>query len=279
MERKRIFIVVKTYPTISAKYAELVCTAGVLEDGAWIRLYPLPFRKLEIEQKFKKYSWINIDVERNQGDFRPETYRVLNMDSIVVEETPKSKNTPWDYRKEIIFKNKKIYTSIQELITLAKTDLTSLAVFKPTEIMDFVIEKTDRDWPKEKVEILKAESMQYSLFQSPEQVANEYKLAKKVPYKFSYHFKDDTGTESTLMIEDWEIGMLYFHCLENAKGDEQTATEKVKEKYFKEYLTKDLYLFLGTTKQFHNIAPNPFIIIISVFPPPKDDQGNLFGDE
>ncbi len=51
IEKKRVYIVVKTYPTISDKYAELVCTAGVLEDGSWIRLYPIPFRKLEINQK------------------------------------------------------------------------------------------------------------------------------------------------------------------------------------------------------------------------------------
>ena len=31
-EKKRIYILVKTYPTISEKYSELVCTAGVLED-------------------------------------------------------------------------------------------------------------------------------------------------------------------------------------------------------------------------------------------------------
>jgi hypothetical protein len=277
MERRRIFIVVKTYPTISKKYAELVCTAGIQDDGSWIRLYPLPFRKLDIEQKFQKYTWVNIDVEKNEKDFRPETYRVLNMDSIVVEEMPQSKNTPWDYRKEIIFKNKKIHTSIQELIDLAKTEKTSLAVFKPAEIIDFVIEHTDRDWPKEKIEILQSESEQLSLFQSPEQVANEFKVVNKVPYKFSYRFKDEMGIKSTLMIEDWEIGMLYFHCLERAGGDEGAAVEKVKEKYLTDFLTKDMYFFLGTTKQFHNIAPNPFIII-GVFYPPKDKQGSLFGE-
>jgi len=39
MERKRIYITVKTYPTLSEKYAELVCTAGISEDGLCI--YPL----------------------------------------------------------------------------------------------------------------------------------------------------------------------------------------------------------------------------------------------
>ena len=51
IEKKRIYILVKTYPTISEKYAELVCTAGILEDGSWIRLYPMPFRLLTDDQK------------------------------------------------------------------------------------------------------------------------------------------------------------------------------------------------------------------------------------
>jgi hypothetical protein len=54
MERKRIYITVKTYPTLSEKFAELVCTAGISEDGSWIRLYPLPFRKLDNDQEERK---------------------------------------------------------------------------------------------------------------------------------------------------------------------------------------------------------------------------------
>ena len=52
IEKKRIYIIVKTYPTISDKYSELVCTAGVLEDVSWIRLYPIPFRNIH-GYKFK----------------------------------------------------------------------------------------------------------------------------------------------------------------------------------------------------------------------------------
>lgn len=51
-EIKRVLITVKTYPTISKKYDELVCTAGILEDGTWIRIYPLPFRKLDYENRY-----------------------------------------------------------------------------------------------------------------------------------------------------------------------------------------------------------------------------------
>jgi hypothetical protein len=55
-ETKRVFIVVKTYPTISGKYAELVCTAGVLEDGSWIRLYPVVVKEVVAFSRLKHYA-------------------------------------------------------------------------------------------------------------------------------------------------------------------------------------------------------------------------------
>jgi hypothetical protein len=69
--------------------------------------------------------------------------------------------------------------------------------------------------------------------------------------------------------------MLYLHCLEKADGDENKALEKVKQKYFDEFIKTDLYFFLGTTLEFHRMAPNPFIII-GIFHPPIDKQGVLF---
>ncbi|MDR1973395.1 MAG: hypothetical protein LBQ31_01835 [Bacteroidales bacterium] len=46
-------------------------------------------------------------------------------------------------------------------------------------------------------------------------------------------------------------------------------------KYDEFVKTRDLYFFLGTTKQFHNVSPNPFIII-GTFYPKKETQGYLF---
>jgi hypothetical protein len=277
MERKRIFIAVKTYPTISKKHVELVCTAGVLEDGAWIRLYPVRFRTLDIEQKYPKYAWIEADIERNLSDFRPETYRIVDPESITVVDRLHYKQTPWGMRKEIIFKNKEIFTNLERLILLAKTEGTSLAVFKPTHIRDFKIEQTEREWPKDTLKILELQSRQLSMFQSPEEFAIDFRVADKIPYKFSYRFSDDSGRESTLMIEDWEIGMLYRNCLKNANGDENQAVEQVRQKYYDYFLKeKDLYFFLGTTREFHNVAPNPFIIV-GVFYPPISHQTDLFG--
>jgi len=54
--RKKILITVKTYPTLSKKYDELVCTAGIDEHGNWYRLYPIPFRKIDYDKRYKKYQ-------------------------------------------------------------------------------------------------------------------------------------------------------------------------------------------------------------------------------
>ena len=98
---------------------------------------------------------------------------------------------------------------------------------------------------------------------------------KKLPYKFSYVFEDNQGMESTLMIEDWETGALFWKMLSSLR-DEDLACQAVKKKYLDDFArTKDLYFYLGTTQQFHFVGPNPFIII-GTFHPKPITQGKLF---
>ena len=83
MTRNReIFITIKTYPTLSKKYDELVCTAGILDDGSWARIYPLPFRNLDYEKRYRKYQWMSVPLTKNTSDPRPESYKVGNIDQI-----------------------------------------------------------------------------------------------------------------------------------------------------------------------------------------------------
>jgi hypothetical protein len=277
-EKKRVFILVKTYPTISEKYSELVCTAGVLEDGSWIRLYPMPFRLLNDDQKYPKYTWVQVNAERNTSDFRPESYRP-DISTMIVEPKPDKPN--WDERRKIIFKNKQVYTSLQALINEAKSPAkTSLAVFKPTKILKFVIEPDNREWDSEKIASIQSQSRQVNMFKTIEEIEEEFRVVQKIPYKFSYRFEDDSGKQSTLMVEDWEIGMLYLHCLWKADNNDEIATQKVKKKYFDTFVKRDLHFFLGTTKQYHNFALNPFIIIGVCCPPMPlpNQQMNLFDE-
>jgi len=273
MPLTKVLITVKTYPSLSSKYDELVCTAGFLEDGSWIRIYPIQFRKKSYNEQYSKYEWIEIDLEKNKSDFRPESYRPKSHDTPIRILNKIGTEQNWALRKEIVLK--KVYTNLKQLIKEAhdKSIKTSLAVFKPSKINAFVVKPVSREWDKEKLLKLEAERMQFNLFEQPE---NPFAVVRKLPYKFSYEIEDDEGTKSTMMIEDWEIGQLYWRCFAKYKGNESKAIEDVQKKYFADFAkTKDLHLFLGTSQLHHYVSNNPFMII-GTFHPKYDDQLSLF---
>jgi len=272
----RVLITVKTYPTLSSKYEELVCTAGFLENGDWIRIYPVQFRKKSYNEQYKKYDWVELDLVKNGSDFRPESYRPVSHDSeFTIVSNIGPDGASWDDRRKFVLK--KVYTNLTSLIAEAKdrTISTSLAVFKPKEIKQVIVEPCEREWSREKLETLK----QLNIFDS---IATEKpKVVRKLPYKFSYRFMDDAGKEASLMIEDWELGQLYWNCLSRHEGpDRETkACNDVVQKYFHDFAkTKDLHFFLGTSLQYHLVGPNPFIIIGTFHPKHVkiNPQGSLF---
>jgi hypothetical protein len=274
MLRKKILITVTTYPLPSRSHDELVCTAGMLENGEWIRIYPVPLSFLgdlrgSGQVQSIKYNWIEIDLKRRTDDFRPESHSPLNYDfrDLKILERIDTKNN-WAERKQICLQN--VYTNMERLIDDSKEPKNiSLAVFKPTSIIKLDWEETDREWKNEWKDLRK----QGDLFASDK---DPEILIPKLPYKFSYVFKDETGKQRKLMVEDWEIGALYWNCLRAANGNENVALQKVKEKYEDEFKVKDTHFFLGTTREWHmRRAKNPFVII-GVFYPKKELQGSLF---
>lgn len=274
MAKTKVLITVKTYPALSSKYDELVCTAGFLEDGTWIRIYPIQFRKKSFEEQYKKYDWIEIDLVKNTSDFRKESFRPISYDTEIKILNHLDTKSNWLLRKKIVFKNK-VHIDIDKLITEAKNReiMTSLAVFKPTEIVDFTVEEVERDWDKKKLEKLKQERSS-NLFAKEEE--DLFEVVKKLPYKFSYVLRDSNRKQSKMMIEDWEIGQLYWNCLARHEGNEAKAVEDVKKKYFDDFAkTKDLHLFLGTSQLHHFTGKNPFMII-GTFHPKIEIQQSLF---
>lgn len=268
MALTKVLITVKTYPTISGKYDELVCTAGFLEDGTWIRIYPVPFRKRAYAEQYKKYDWIELDLVKNTSDFRPESYRPKTLDTEikVIGHIDPARN--WEERKRYCLG--KVYENLTELIAEAKNKEigTSLAVFKPTEFLDFYAEPVEREWNAKQ----KATLAQQNLFENKD----EFEVVKKLPYRFKFRYKDNEGRESNMMIEDWETGQLFWNCLAKHEGNEQKAIEDVRKKYFDDFAkTKDLYFYLGTTKSNHYVSHNPFMII-GTFHPKKETQMKLF---
>lgn len=278
MAKTKVLITVKTYPNISSKYDELVCTAGFREDGSMIRIYPIPFRKLDYNKQYAKYQWIELDLIKNESDFRPESYTmpdrlfqgITTLDKIGTEDN-------WQKRKDIVFKNG-YYDDMALLLSEAKdaNNRKSLAVFKPEKILGLVVQKDKKEYNPQKVEKILNKRAQLSIFEQDTDNRDDiFEIVKKLPYKFRYRFQDKKGKISTLMIEDWEIGQLYWNCFDKY-GSEDIAIQKVKEQYEQNFLkNKDIYFFLGTTKRWHNVSPNPFLII-GVFYPKYEGQQKLF---
>jgi hypothetical protein len=182
---ERILITVKTYPTISKTYGELVCTAGLREDGSWIRVYPVTFRQLDDARRYKKWSWVELELTRNPKDPRPESHRPVDLSAMqVVDEIPPGKD--WQARKDIVLGKGHVYYDLGQIIELANAqNALSLATFRPAKILDFIIEDAEREWDRDTIAILQNRARQGDFFVSPEEIEEQFKVVNKVPFKFS----------------------------------------------------------------------------------------------
>ncbi len=261
LEKSKILITVKTYPNLSTKHTETVCTAGFREDGSWVRIYPISYRHMEKGQKFGKYQWIEADIVRDTRDPRPESYKLTS------EITPLNRidtKNQWLKRKDITLQN--VYTDLAKLIDEARdiSISTSLAVFKPHKIIAFHVEKVDSKLEKS----ISKKQLAMQLDKSSATI-----LADKVPYKFYYTIIDENGKRSRMQILDWEIYQLCRKLIRKYGQKKHVIYTHLKAKYFDEFTAKrDIHLFLGTNRYWHiRRSKNPFMIV-GVFYPPKDNE-------
>lgn len=220
--------------------------------------------KKSYQEQYSKYEWIELDLVKNTRDPRPESYRPVSHDTPikVLGRIPPDGDT-WIDRRKIVLN--KVYTNLTQLIGEAKNKdiCTSLAVFKPTRIIDFIWEEVEREWSEDKL----VQFQQLNLFQSFDET--KFEVVKKLPFKFSFRYEDDHGKQSTTMIEDWETGELYWNCLRRNDGNEQKACNDVRKKYLDDFSrTKDLHFFLGSSQLHHFTGKNPFLIIGTFHPKP-----------
>ena len=268
MKKERVLVLVKTYPSPSKKYIETVCTAGLREDGSWIRIFPVPYRVNGIVQPFSKYQWIECNVDKTDPskDGRPESHHLEGQIKILGQPIPTTEN--WELRRRAVLDKARVFTNIKSLISAAKANERTLAIFKPATITLRCVKAAKV--PDERiVRAAQIEAHQLDLFESNDWRDN-FKFAEHIPYDFKYEVTDDEGATATWKILDWELGALFYGTKEST-GDIEKAKEDVIKKYDKDFLSnkKDLYLYLGTINgsQKRN-WPNPWTII-GVAPFPK----------
>lgn len=273
MPKARVLITVKTYPLPTNDHGEVVCTAGLLDSGKWVRIYPIP-SSMYGDKKYPKYGWVELDLVKHPTDRRLESYMPRNGLNEPMKLIGKlGTDDYWAARKEFVYKE--VFTSMEELIFLYKSEDRSLGTLKPLKIIDFIIDKAERAWKPQRL----AKLNQLGLFELDDTGQAQYrKPIKKLPYEFKYKLlsKGDIKPR-TLSIHDWEIGALFWKSLMQTDGDEDAASMLVRQRYFDEFVTqKDILLFLGTNYVFHRRrVDNPFMII-GVFYPTKTQQMSLF---
>ena len=265
-KEKRILMTVKTYPTPSKNYVETVCTAGITEEGNWIRLYPVKFRHLSENQKFGVFTWITAQVTKTDGrDKRPESYRI-ETDSICID---RKLDPQKDIEEKLRYLRPLIKYSVDEIDLEYQKDMTSLALLKPKCMDDFIIERHETpDWTDEELTKLN----QMDLFAKED----DRKALKKVPYRFFayFHCHDKNCPGHRKMITAWDFNWSYFIYRLNY-STENIALQNLKEAWMKKFTEdKDGYLFLGTTH------PYPSFITIGYFSYPlsyiKESNNHIF---
>jgi hypothetical protein len=265
MENRKILIATKTYPSISTKYKETVCTAGILLDDEenplqWIRIYPIRYRYLEFDKRYPRWAIISAKIEKNDKDYRSESFKIVDDSLQVIRKIGTSNN--WQERKSFVLPLQ--FRSIAEILNQEK----SLGIIKPKSIEKYFYRDTDREWNASQQNVLN----QLDLFEPNIDL-------EKIPYQFVYQFTDEDNVSHKYSISDWEIMQLYRNCRDNSKLSgleaEKEALEKVRQKLEDDFLqNKDLYFIVGNLK---DKAKQTFMIIGLFYPPlVKFNQMELF---
>ena len=258
-ESKKTLIVVRTYPAPSRKYVELSCTAGITEDGEWLRLYPVVYRMLDLDKRFRKWQWVDLAVKKASRDPRPESYNI-DHDSITLLTEPLPTDSRWRARRDIL-------TPVQapSMCWLRESNdrdgRPTLGFFKPKAISALVITKESPDWSPQQ---------QGALQQAPMFGELPKEELQKIPYTFSYRFTcdDPTCRGHNMSCTDWEMGESYRKWSQAYGADWERV---FRERYETDMiLNKDTHFFVGTLSD----HPKSWIII-GLFYPPKMIQGEL----
>ncbi|MCV3213280.1 hypothetical protein OGM63_07040 [Plectonema radiosum NIES-515] len=253
MQTRKVLIATKTYPSISTRYRETVCTAGILlsddeKPQQWIRIYPIPFRYMDYDKRYPRWSIIRAEISKDEKDSRLESFRANHSTIEIIRKIDTSNN--WQERKSLLLPLK--FDSIKQI----KEENKSLGIIKPQSIKKYYCKPTEREWQPKQQAVLD----QLDLFEESIDL-------EKIPYQFGYEFTDEAGEKHKYSISDWEIMQLYRNCRDNSQASnlvakEQESLEKVKQKLEGFITDKDLHFIVGNLKNHRN----SFMIIGLFYP-------------
>lgn len=238
--RERVLIVVRTYPVPSRKSVEVSCTAGVTRTGNWIRLFPIPYRFMQLDKRFRKYQEIDVEIVKAPHDKRPESFRINDLDSIdIVVSDPLPTKNHWEARWNRVGHLLRCCMCCIEEERRANGSPT-LGFFKPAELGGIEIEETNDQWADDEL----AKLRQFTLWgEAPHQEL------EKIPFRFKYRYRcpHERCNGHSQSCTDWEMGQSYRKW-KNEYGDDWERA--FHQKYEEEMIHKnDTHFFVGNMHQ------------------------------
>ena len=255
---REVLIIVKAYPNLSSVYRETSCTAAISKEDGWLRLYPIRFRSLPRDKRFKKYQIVQLRMTPHNQDGRPESFRP-DEDSLKPGRVLGTENA-WAERKEWVLPV--VSQSMCEIIAKQKQNKKSLSAFKPRKVTDLKIKYVGSEYKgKQKAKVMQ---MWFDDLRGHSRV-------EKIPYEFRYRYTcEEEGCKGhEQRIIDWELMQLYRNL--KSKG---YRTEEIEDKIRSKYLDnlcgpdKETYFFVGNHSRFRNS-----FMVLGVFWPPKQVPG------
>lgn len=265
-KKQRFLIWGKTYPELSTKYYETVCTGAVLEDGTPIQIYPIPFRYLSRDDQLKKYQWLTAAISKNESDPRPESHRI-DCDSIELGEVVDTDKDEWGRRQAILFQQPGWqFETVEALEDAQRKTSHSLGVITPKEIISIGIKaRPDEElqsFEQKRSQLRKsyASERERSLFD--ELMPPEMKNIEFLSSRIQVEWRSLSNRVHNMQIMDWEIGEL-----QRRVGDQKALTKVRTILNLETHATR---FFLGNLRA----HPQKFTIIGLWYP--KRAQKGLF---
>jgi len=248
---ERILVTVRTYPNLSSKYIETVCTGGINDRGDWRRLYPVPLRHLDEERQYKTFDVIKVKLLSNP-DGRPESRRPDTLSLEVVDHLQ-----TWAARCDWI-----LPTAVPSMRALKDSGKT-LAPVHVKRVLEFIADPVDATWSRKQQELLK----QAGLFSGPAPL-------EKVPFDFRLRWVDGDGAEHDSKFLAWEVGETWRSFRNKYDDPIVVMRDKWMGDLFEQ--SRAIWFFMGNFA-----AHRQHYGVCGAFVPPKEEteNANLWGGQ
>lgn len=270
--RERLLLWGMTYPELSKKHTEVVCTgAAFMDRPGLVRLYPLDLRYLKDEHgsplpkenRPRKWSIISAKIRRSTGlDMRPESYKI-DPSSIQVESRFAPKNDGWAQREGILIKREHMVRGLEEMEEKQATSKTSLGIVEGAEILDVNLVPVPQEQQHEWRARYEATISQQDMWLPGQKPVPLPKFKPSITFKCPGDSK-----EYTRKVLDWEVIELAKHHFDDPDPCRGFKDALIRKAFS---TNKQPYLIFGNINNY----PSTFVVVAILYPD-RVQQQTLF---